>query len=93
MRRKTPTLEELIEQKLVMHQLYAGDQVMHITTFEGVPATVIRQVRPESPEAIEACRYWGAPAYEIEWPDGRREVVARRALATEFSFGPSSAQE
>ena len=64
-----------------MSPLKPGDMVMAIHRFEGSPAIVVGEVESDR---------WGDPQYEIEWPDGKREVIARRALATEFSFGPSA---
>lgn len=71
-----------------MSVLHPGDQVMFIYRFEGVAATVVRQMPPSAPDSQEARWYGDMPRYEIEWPDGRREVTERNMLATEFSFGP-----
>ena len=69
----------------VIPPLHPDEQVMHIMRFEGVPARVIR--------ALPTNSAFDGPNYEIEWPDGKREIVGRNSLTTEFSFGPSTSTE
>ena len=73
-----------------MEPLRPGDLVMNIAVFAGEPATVVRQMPPDSPDVRG---YWNVPVYEIEWSDGRREVVGRNWLTREFSFGVAAAED